>query len=1493
MKFTHLHVHSHYSLLDGLAKIDQLINKAKKMGMESLALTDHGNLYGAIEFYTHSQEAGLKPILGCEFYLAPRTMADKDVKYDTDLSHLVILVKNETGYKNLLKLVTLAHLEGFYYKPRIDKETLKKYSEGLIGLSACLRGEIPKAILNKDEKKLQALLQEYQSIFSPGDFYLELQHHPESKEQKIVNEKLLSLTKEYNLKAVVTADTHYLNSEDAATHDILLAIQTGSKVDDEDRLMMKNLDLSLKDPKIILSDFQDYPELFENIKEIVDKCNLELTLGQLIFPEFKVAEGLTAFEYLEKLARERFPRYYREDDQVAKERLKYELSVIKQTGFADYFLIVQDFVNYARQNGIYTNTRGSAGGCLVSYVLGITDLDPIKYNLYFERFLNPERIAPPDIDVDVADNKRAELINYISQKYGQDHVAQIVTFGVMKARMSVRDVTRALGLSYSLGDQIAKLIPFGMDLDKALDEVYELRQLYQANPDARQVIDIARKLEGVVRHASTHAAGIVISKEPLVNYAPLQHSSRDQSEIISQYSMYDIEKIGLLKMDILGLANLTVIKNALRIIKKITAQEKEIDLDALGFEDKKVYELLTRGETIGVFQLESSGMRRYLKELKPTGFEDIIAMLALYRPGPMELIPQFIRRKHGEEKITYFHPDLRPILEKTYGICVTGDAVIQTANPGGIMRMDTVIKNSSSVNIQSLDFEKNKFIKKAIIRKYDNGVKDVYRIILRTGKEIKATAEHQFWTPFGWKPAKELKIGDFLATPKKLFVGNKDFDVNKIKVLAYLMADGSLTSGTSCYFVNKKQILLKDFKQSTESAFKNILVHFSHHIRNVRRAIPIKVDKTGSLYHQPNSVLRWLRELGLKTENGGFSSEHKFVPHFIFELKDNLIAAFLATFWDCDGGINKKFAYLTTISKRLAFDIQTLLLKLGINSYIYFTEKYVGRHEEIKKVYKLCVYDLVAFKEQIGYLMLTGKKKILKSLPKNICCREFVPRQIFLEKTLVYLKNHKISQRAFCRLAKINRSSFFKNSNRQRNRLGIEMARKIAVYLQDPALQKICDERNIIRWEDVVGIEYVGKERVYDIEVQGTHNYIVNNIISHNCVYQEQLMKIAHDLAGFSMAEADVLRKAVGKKIKSLFSSQKEKMLKGMIDNGIKPEVAQKIWNWFEPFASYGFNRSHSVSYARIAYQTAWLKTHYPNAFMAALLTSDFGDLDRISIEVAECERLGIKVLPPSVNESFVEFGVEKGTGHIRFGLSAIKNVGVGVAEAIVEERQRGGQYKNLRDFINRLSHQTLNKKSLESLIKSGALDCFGEREEILNKLPDLLKAIEKNHYNGNGCQIQKGLFGDDYQIINDGLDNFKEGNNNQQNYKVRLCWEKELLGLFLSQDPLVPFQSFINKKSLTIANLLSQSVGRRVKACGLLSHLQKITTKNGQPMIFARLADKSQKIELVIYPKVLAKYSLAIGEDKVVIVEGLLEKRNGDLQLVCEKIDALEELET
>ncbi|MBU3965555.1 DNA polymerase III subunit alpha [Patescibacteria group bacterium] len=695
MDFTHLHVHTHYSLLDGMIKIDELLERAKKLGMNSVAITDHGALYGVIEFYEKALARGIKPIIGMEAYVAKTKLSNKEAKIDDVRYHLVLLAKNDEGYKNLIKLSSVAHIEGFYYRPRIDKEALKKYSNGLIGLSACLRGEISRAIIGNDLEKAEKIAKEYQGIFGPDNFYLEIEPHFNIKEQKIVNDALIKLSKKLKIPLVATNDVHYLLPEDAEAQDTLLCIQTNRKVSEKDRLTMLGNDFSFKSAEKMSEAFADIPEAIENTKKIESMCNLFIDLGKRHFPHYPLPENYNPDKYLEdltynglakksgiKIAGENDLKRYKEAvEPELKKRIEYELSVINAKGYAEYFLIVADFVNWAKNQGIISATRGSAAGCFVSYCLGITAINPLDYNLPFERFLNPFRPSPPDIDMDFADDKRDKVIEYVTEKYGKSRVANIVTFGTMAARASVRDVARALDIPYSKADIIAKMIPFGsqgfpMTIAQAKKTSPDFERAYKNDSETKKILDLAEKLEGGARHASVHAAGVVITPTELTNYLPLQKEPSGE-KIITQFEMGAVEKVGLVKIDFLGIRNLSILGNAVKIAEK--TKNIKVDLQNIPLDDKKTFELLAGGQTMGVFQLGGSGMTRYLKELKPTTIFDIMAMVALFRPGPMNSIPEFIRRKHNPSLITYLDPRMKEILKMSYGIITYQDDVLLIA----------------------------------------------------------------------------------------------------------------------------------------------------------------------------------------------------------------------------------------------------------------------------------------------------------------------------------------------------------------------------------------------------------------------------------------------------------------------------------------------------------------------------------------------------------------------------------------------------------------------------------------------------------------------------------------------------------------------------------------------------------------------------------------------------------------------------------------------
>lgn len=1027
MSFVHLHVHTEYSLLDGACRIDELIDQALEFNMPAVAITDHGVMYGVIDFYKNAKEKGIKPIIGCEVYVAPGSRFDK--KQRTDLYHLILLAKDFEGYKNLIKIVSLSFLEGFYYKPRVDKELLREYSKGIIALSSCLAGEIPSYILQNNLEKAKNAIKEYLDIFGE-DFYLELQNNG-MEEQEYVNSYLIKLSRELNVPLVATNDVHYLRKEDAEIHDILLCIQTGSKLNDKDRLRFKTNEFYFKSPEEMKALFKDVPDAMENTLKIAEKCNVEIPLNNVILPVFEVPEGETLDSYFERLCWEGAKKRFGEDiPENIRERLSYEISVIKQMGFSGYFLIVQDFVNYAKSRGIPVGPgRGSAAGSLVSYVLGITNIEPTRWGLIFERFLNPERVTMPDIDIDFCFERREEVIEYVRNKYGKEHVAQIITFGTMAARASVRDVGRVLDVPYNEVDRIAKLIPPNTSIEEALNTSEELRNLVENNPQAKRIIEIAKRIEGNARHASIHAAGIVISKDPLMEYVPLQ--VMNGTDVVTQLPMTNLEELGLLKMDFLGLRTLTVIYDTIKKIKENYGIE--IDINNISLSDEKVYELLQKGETIGVFQLESRGMRNLLRDIKPEKFEDLIAVLALYRPGPLGRLESYIKRKRGEEKVEYMHPALEPILAETYGVII----------------------------------------------------------------------------------------------------------------------------------------------------------------------------------------------------------------------------------------------------------------------------------------------------------------------------------------------------------------------------------------------------------------------------------------------YQEQVMEIAHRLAGFTLGQADVLRRAMGKKKPEVMEEQRGIFVKGAVERGIPENVAIEIFEDMAKFAEYGFNKSHSAAYAFVSFQTAYLKAYYPKEYMASLLTSVKNSTTKLSKYIAEAKRIGIKILPPDVNESVVDFTVTP--QGIRFGLSAIKNVGESVAEAIVEERSRG-RFKSIFDFIKRLSSKVINKRALESLIKSGAFDSFGySRRALLENIDKILES----------AQVMKRAHIGQVSLID--LESLPQEEiiNNMPEFSIDeiLEMEKEMLGFYVSYDPQEELRKISEKLfDYTIDDLVEVESGSQVIVPGILKNVREVIDRKNQKMLFATLEDFTGEAEITVFSSVYGNYKDILKEGKKVIISGKLE---------------------
>lgn len=1050
--FTHLHTHSHYSLLNALPKIPELVERAKENGMGALALTDDGNLYGAIEFYKECEKAGIKPIIGVDAYVALRSRHDKQAGVDKGRHRLILLAKNEKGYKNLIELVTLAHLEGFYYKPRIDKELLSNYKDGLIAISPSFSSEIIKAIKNGDDNLATEIANWYREQFGE-DFFLEITHHPEIPNHDEYMEKLSAFAKQKNIPLVAAHDVYYLNPEDRAARETLISVQSGGERDRSGFDEVED-DFSFITQERANEYFSDFPDALTNVQTVVERCNLSLKLGSWVFPNYIVESGLSYDEELRRLVYEGLSKRKVEKTPEIESRIEYELTVIKNKGYSPYFLVVADLLRFAHENGILTNIRGSVAGSMVTYLAGITSVNPIEYGLPFERFLNPERPSAPDIDMDYADDRRDEVIEYARKKYGREKVAQIGTFGTMLARGAVRDVARALGYPYATGDKIAKLIPMGsqgfpMNIDRAFELVPELGDMYKKENDVKQIIDMAKKIEGCARHISVHAAGVVIAPTAITDFVPLQLDTKDEGKVITQYDMHAVEDAGLLKFDFLGLKNLSIIADTIHRIEAI--EGVKIDIEEIPLDDVKTFELLARGDTEGLFQLNGEAMTKFLMELKPTSIHDINAMVALYRPGPMEVIPEYIRRKNNPDLITFLDPRMKKYLEASYGLIV----------------------------------------------------------------------------------------------------------------------------------------------------------------------------------------------------------------------------------------------------------------------------------------------------------------------------------------------------------------------------------------------------------------------------------------------YQDDLLFSAIELAGYSWLEADKFRKAVGKKIPAEMAAQKEKFIKGVIENGQTKKFAETLWKLFEPFQAYGFNKAHAASYGRVAYQTAYLKANYPAIYMSAALTADSGNIEKIGELISECKRLKMPVLPPSVNESFQGFSVVRKDDEndtIRFGLTTIKNFGEGIANTIVKERKTNGKFTSITNFLSRVTDKNLNKKSLEALIKSGALDEFGERGHFMHNI-DLF--LEYHKERAKDAKNQDSLF----NLFDGSHSDLSLQPASEASMSEKLSWEKELLGLFISGHPLDRFKDKLKKREQNIQTIKVKPVeGKEVMLAGLIEEAREILTKKNEKMMFLTLRDLTDEIECVVFPKTYLQYQSILTIDSCIALIGKVSLRNEKVSIIIDK---------
>ncbi len=1473
MAFVHLHTHSHYSFLQALPKIDELVKAAKKQGMPALALTDAGNVHGAIELYKGAKKAGMKPIIGVDAYVAQRSRFDRE--RDEKRSRLVLLAENMAGYKNLLVLITASFTEGFHERPRIDKELLKKHHEGLIAIIPSFSGDVVQMITLGDPDTAAALLEEHVSIFGKDNVFLEVTHHPKVEGHTKRMKALIELGKKGGVPVVAQQDVYYLAPEDAQACSVLRRIQHGERGHNESE------DFSFVSEEQMLSFFKETPEFVHRSGEIAERCTIEFTLGSWVFPNFSVPKGQTHPDVLRERTYAGISARGLEDNPALRERIEYELKIIIEKGFAPYFLVVSDLLTFARNSGILATTRGSAAGSLVSYLTGITNVDPLFYKLPFERFLNPERPKAPDIDMDFADNRRDEVIAYARKKYGEDHVAQIGTFGTMLARAAVRDVARALGHSYGTGDRIAKLIPLGsqgfpMTIDRALQLEEELQSMYNEDDDVREIIDLAKRIEGCARQTGVHAAGVVIAPTPLVEWTALQTDPKT-GKLITQYDMHAIEDAGLLKFDFLGIKNLAVLADAVDRVHK--SRGIVIDIETVPLDDQATFAMLARGETEGTFQLNGSGMTRYLKELRPTTIHDINAMVALYRPGPMETIPQYIERKRNPRLVRFLDDRMEEYLGASYGLLVYQDDVLLTAvKLGGYswLEADALRKAMGKKIPEEMEAQKEKLIEgfKEHGKLSQEKAETLWKLIepfAAYGFNKCLTGDARIYNP---KTGALQQIKDLMHEQEEPTVSSLTNEGKLIatqarwvrengikKVYRLTTRSGRVLRATANHpllswegwralgtFMPGERIavprrlptpLHAQFVPSHEAAVLGYLlsegnlchphgiyfystqknevedfVHAALCFSNVQVTLDRSKSAT-SVYvgkkdrGSENAMVTWASLLGIR----GKRATEKSIPSQVFEWNNQALEMLLGKLWQGDGAVSlaNMQSFYATSSEQLAQDIRHLLLRFGILSTIHNKRfKYRGGI-------------------RLGWtVVITGTQNLAR----------------FYETAGQHLIGSKQSS-----LALLVRETGRRTNNRGR---GTSDTIPVAVLVEIRAEAGKCN----MSLADLAKKAQVSS-RLFSLD-ERKRGYT-----------RETVSKTAVALASKTLtqyAESDIY----WDEIRSV-ESDGEEMTYDLSVPGIENFIANDMI----------VHNSHAASYGKVAYQTAYMKAHYPPEYMAALLSADAGDTEKIAILVAECVRLKIPVLPPDINESgstFTVVGEENDT--IRFGLSSIKNFGEGISEAIMHEREANGSFASLSDFLSRIGSRNLNKKSLEALIKCGALDRFAPEENGRLRLLEQVEVLLAFHRDATVAAPQDTLFVTKAPLL------VLPESTTVLPLGEKLSWEHELLGIYVSGHPLDAHTSTSAKASVSIGEIKSDPhAGLPVILPVLVSETRVILTKSGEKMAFIKLTDKTGDIEAVVFPRLYKERGDAVTAGACLLVKGTVSKRNGELSLALENL--------
>ena len=1489
MSFVHLHVHSEYSLLDGLSRLPQLVARAKEMGMPAIALTDHGTMYGTIEFYRAAKKAGLKPIIGIEAYLTDRRMQDRDPQENR--YHLLLLAENQTGYQNLLKIASAAQLEGFYYKPRIDHDFLAAHSEGLICTTGCMASEVPRLIAQGKEEEARRRLDWYLEVFGRERFFFELQHHEISELQQL-NRTLLSWGPHYKVGFVAANDVHYVNPEDAGPHDILLAIQTGKVLADPDRMRMSDPSYYLRSPQEMAELFAEVPEALRNTLLIAERCQVDLEPKGYHLPPFQVPPGYDAQSYLRHLCERGLRERYgdRADAPEVRSRLEHELKIIHQMGFDTYFLIVWDLCQAAQERGIWWNARGSAAGSIVAYSLGITMVDPLANNLIFERFLNPGRVSMPDIDLDYPDDRRHELIEYTVQKYGEERVAQIITFGTMGARAAVRDVGRVMDIPLAEVDRVARLIPAipgkPITIAQALEQVPGLKQLYESTDYIRELLDNAMKLEGVARHASTHAAGVIIADRPLIEYCPLHRPTKGDDEsgigVVTQWPMEILESIGLLKVDFLGLSTLTVMRKATELIRE--RHGVELNLQNIPLEDPKAFQLLSSGDVLGVFQVEGAGFRRVLMEMKPSRYEHIVAVLALYRPGPMEYIPTYIRRMRGKEPVTYRHPWLEPILKETYGIIVFQEQIIQIATrlagyePG---EADMIRKAVGKKKKEALLAHRTKFVQgceaNGIPRETAEAIFDDIEFFARYGFNKCLPGDVEVVDAATGRLVKIEALYRGVASIQETVTCDLDGLALRTAPVTAVMDNG----------VRPVFRLVTALGHEIEATANHPFYTFEGWRRldelrpGDRIAVPRRLPVEGSQEWPEHQVI----VLGHLLAEGDLCHPGSVSYH----TRDETCLA----------------DYLRAVEQ---FDNVACTVRQRRSTYSVYARG-LRRGEEPGVV------------QWVRALGLGGKKAHQKVIPPEVFT--LTNRQVALLLSRLWASGGYLGARQGSWHAYYVTASerLARQVQHLLLRLGIvSRLRKGGFPDRDGRggyQVHVMGEEHLRRFVTAVGQHFIRPE---DLEaraqilaqsaevkhsrdtvpaaIQGpvgaegeAHGVAWGRVRAEAGVAYRELSSVAP-----SASKRGLRRETRGRPADSFDGEERRRYAESDLywDEVVSIEyVGEKRTYDLTVAGTHNFiandilvHNSHACDYAVITCQTAYLKAHYPVEYITALLTVERHNTEKVGLIIAEARRMGIEVRPPDVNYSDVSFTIEEtdGTTAIRFGLGAIKNLGEGPVRLILEARRKGGPFRDLEDFCRRVDLRQVNRRGLECLIKVGALDGFGRRSQLLAAMDRMIGFSRQVHearevgqltFFGTTAGLSLGS-----EAFLGALDEIPEVPR-----KEMLAWEKELIGTYVSTHPMQSVLDRLSHLTIVPSSHLRDMAGQKVIVAGVVTYVRPHITRKGDAMAFVALEDPFGTMEVIVFPRLWKQVQDLVVPEKVLVVWGRVDGESREPRLIADRI--------